>query len=514
MMDRIYKKFLSLSIDLAPVGVESRKETEGYFCTPKGASVFGWAGVDGIHFCFVRGFGGMVFSVSPMNTAPNYVHPLAKDFKDFLRLLLACGDAAALEQAWMWDRKQFEAFLEETPPTREQEQVLAVIAERMGLTAMEQPWEYIKTLQAAFDYRRLKYTEDCDDPVVDPSVVLAVPEWKVYFDGDFLQHRGRAHAGKELRLETHFRWADHEWLIPAAYLCSKGIVMDFCMRVDTEEILAFRKKRGWTEEHGPYESFTCEQKMQMELDDPLNFNFSVKLEVNGQMLHRKRGCSVSFDPYRPRERAAKRVLEHYNLDAAYGWVFYRWMFPWRSKRHPGPITLSAVLEQRPERIPGPCFQAHAPGDTFTFRHPVHGKEYTLTVRELEKQTLPQRQRSEDRWFVPTHFTAMSYVIAPEPTECIMVSDCDEGDWPLEIAPENESVCQAGDSSAACIGIIGGADGPTALIFGGNEQEKQRAACSSLHFEPTEQDVTWHLTFYEKRFSDIKVILQEKAESSL
>lgn len=62
----------------------------------------------------------MVFSVSPMNSAPDFVHPLANNFADFLRLLLACGDSAALEQAWMWDKAQFEAFLRDNPPTHEQ----------------------------------------------------------------------------------------------------------------------------------------------------------------------------------------------------------------------------------------------------------------------------------------------------------------------------------------------------------------------------------------------------------
>ncbi len=91
-MDKVFQKFLRSGIDLSPVGVERREDNNPYFCTPKGASIFGWAGVDGIHFCFVRGFGGMVFSVSPMNSAPDFVHPLANDFEDFLRLLLACSD--------------------------------------------------------------------------------------------------------------------------------------------------------------------------------------------------------------------------------------------------------------------------------------------------------------------------------------------------------------------------------------------------------------------------------------
>ena len=93
-MDRTFQKFLRSGLDLAPLGVERREENLPYFCTPKGAAIFGWAGVDGIHYCFIRGFGGMVFAVSPMNAAPDCVHPLARDFADFLRLLLACGDAA------------------------------------------------------------------------------------------------------------------------------------------------------------------------------------------------------------------------------------------------------------------------------------------------------------------------------------------------------------------------------------------------------------------------------------
>ena len=91
-MDRTFQKFLRSGLDLAPLGVERREENLPYFCTPKGAAIFGWAGVDGIHYCFIRGFGGMVFAVSPMNAAPDCVHPLARDFADFLRLLLACGE--------------------------------------------------------------------------------------------------------------------------------------------------------------------------------------------------------------------------------------------------------------------------------------------------------------------------------------------------------------------------------------------------------------------------------------
>ena len=124
-MAAFYQKFLRRHLDLSSLSVMRREDNDPYFCTPKGASIFGWAGVDGIHFCFVRGFGETVFAVSPMNGGKDCVHVIARDFSDFLRLLLATGDSAALEQAWQWDEAQFDAFLAENPPTDEKKAVLS-----------------------------------------------------------------------------------------------------------------------------------------------------------------------------------------------------------------------------------------------------------------------------------------------------------------------------------------------------------------------------------------------------
>lgn len=40
-MDRTFQKFLRSGLDLAPLGVERREENLPYFCTPKGAAIFG-----------------------------------------------------------------------------------------------------------------------------------------------------------------------------------------------------------------------------------------------------------------------------------------------------------------------------------------------------------------------------------------------------------------------------------------------------------------------------------------
>ena len=100
-----YQTFLKRGIDLAPLGWETEGAFIPYFCTPRGAKVLGWAGVDGIHYCTIRGFGEMIFAVSLMNIG-DYVHPIARNFEDLLRLLLSCTDMAALGQCYACDEEQ------------------------------------------------------------------------------------------------------------------------------------------------------------------------------------------------------------------------------------------------------------------------------------------------------------------------------------------------------------------------------------------------------------------------
>ena len=195
-MAAFYQKFLRKHLDLSSLSVMRREDNDPYFCTPKGASIFGWAGVDGIHFCFVRGFGETVFAVSPMNGGKDCVHVIARDFSDFLRLLLATGDSAALEQAWQWDEAQFDAFLAENPPTDEQKAVLSQITTVFSLTPMERPWQYLRELQAEFDLSKLKFTEDFYDPEMNPDAPEQKEDWKVYFDALGATTGMGARAGK------------------------------------------------------------------------------------------------------------------------------------------------------------------------------------------------------------------------------------------------------------------------------------------------------------------------------
>ena len=47
-------------------------------------------------------------------------------------------------------------------------------------------------------------THDID---MNPDAEVPIPEWKVYFDGNFWEPSGKGHAGTEIRLDRQFEWA-------------------------------------------------------------------------------------------------------------------------------------------------------------------------------------------------------------------------------------------------------------------------------------------------------------------
>ena len=111
----LYEQFLSLPIDREALGLERRDRDTTHFCTPVGAEILGWAGVDGVHYCTVPSLGETIFCVTPMD-GPPYVRPIAEDFDILLHLLLACGSMDAISQAYMMDENRFDQFIAATAP--------------------------------------------------------------------------------------------------------------------------------------------------------------------------------------------------------------------------------------------------------------------------------------------------------------------------------------------------------------------------------------------------------------
>lgn len=494
----LYRKFKQLPIHHAAIGLEQR-EGSPYYCTPKGATILGWAGVDGIHYCTIPEFGEMVFAVSPMNLG-DCVHPIARNFGDLLRLLLTCGDMAALEQCYAWDEEQFRAFLQDCPVTPEQQAVLDTIRREFGLEPMENPFAYVKQLQGEFDLSRIPYSREYYDLDSNPAAPQPPREWKVTYDGGFWGQDGR--AGREIPVGKRFPWGGEIWHVPAVYACGKGLVVDFCMEVDPEQVRLFLEK--WAPKVVETNDSRAQQE-QLHREHPLIVDFRTTAVVNGKKLTSHRGSGVTWLPAScaPEENPeGAQVLEHYGLDKSRAWAIFRRAYPWATKRRPEIRSLTLSLERCPEDLPGISFRVSMAGEEISFVHPLTGCRHTLAVLELEPTQMPSFP--DGGWECPTHSLVLRYALTPDiPGGEFRIQDCAEGD-----SPRPAPFPQRADTpdGAPCIGIIGGADGPTAIFLGGRACEPH-TAYASPRFEPVE-DVQWQMVFRHKKAEPITIPIIE------
>lgn len=166
-MSTLYEKYKSLKIDGSWIGLEL-VDGSPYFCTPIGAEIFGWD--NGIHYCFIKEFGDIVFCVNPETCCDYYVYPIARNFRDFLGLLLATGNTNTLQQAIWWDKKMFKDFVDGSEnqayvSKTEVIEALNAIRKELNLAPIEKPFEYIKELQAAFPYDQICFSNEYYDTV-------------------------------------------------------------------------------------------------------------------------------------------------------------------------------------------------------------------------------------------------------------------------------------------------------------------------------------------------------------
>ena len=164
-MNLLYEKYKNLKIDGSWIGLEAGAQTP-YFCTPIGAEIIGWD--NGIHYCFIKGFGDLVFCVNPETCCDYNVYPIARNFCDFLGLILATGNTNTLQQIIWWDKKRFEDFVNSTEEQEyrvrpEVQGVLSTIRKGIDITPIDTPFEYVKDLQSNFPYEQIPFTNEYYD---------------------------------------------------------------------------------------------------------------------------------------------------------------------------------------------------------------------------------------------------------------------------------------------------------------------------------------------------------------
>lgn len=498
------KSFKKTKIDLSLLGFDMNGDFELYYCTPKKAQILATSGVDGIHYCTIPQFGEIIFAISPMNFG-DCVHPIARSFEDLLRLLLHCGDIAALEQCYAWDEEQYKAFLIDCPATEKKQAVLDEIKNKCGLEPIEDSFAYVKELQTGFDLSQIPYTEDYYDPEMNAAAPEVPTEWAVYYDHGFWNRNAKGKPGEEIVINKSFSWGDEVWHIPAVYSCSKGLVVDFCVEIKPEKVKTFIDK--WYPTLEKDEKLTNEAREQMDQENPMEIGFRPCLFLNGKEIIAKHGTSISWIPESClpdgliREIESKEIIKHYGLDATQAWSFHRWSCPWATKKKPEIKSIMLKLERDLVTIQGIHFKNPSVGDVITFVHPIHNTEHKLTVLGYEKQEFPRQGFQHEEYEFPTLHTAMTYTLEPElPGRNFQVRDCIQNEQPKR-KPRNQFEPQA-NYDACAIAIIGGADGPTAVFVSGGQNSEQHRALSALRFEHAD-DIEWKIVFREKLLEDIE-----------
>ncbi len=492
----LYERFIKSHFTLAPFGIEKGDARSDYFCTPKGARILGWTGVDGIHYCTLKAFGDTVFAVNPYADPKKHAFPVAENFETFLRLLITCGHEAVLEQAHTMTPERFAKYVQENPLTDEQKAYADVLQSTFGLSPLENPYSYLYNIAHTFDYDRIPYKKDyyefvpVDAPVVRP--------WRVYSNCSFTGDPEKGERpGKEFPLGCTFRFGDCTVTVPAGYLCSKALVLDVLFEVPSEKVLNYGQKYAHAANETPETRHT----------NPLCVDFRAGVTVNGTYLPSKRGSSTRYVPKMdgislPFDTdTAEAVLSHYDLPKDRCYAIHRMSFLWATAKKPVVRSLSLHLESHLVSIPTVTFQGTHTGQTVPFRHPITGAEHTLTVDNIEEGILSENACTLSDCSIPPHYTEITYSVTPTlPEGRCTVRDCRPND-PLRRRQSKTTAT----ISTSDIGIIGGFDAPSVLAFPRRQTGGPSKALSALTFEK-QSAITWQIVLREKTVPDVDVQL--------
>lgn len=162
-MKTLFERYKELNIDGSLICLEQVEDIYPYFCYPINAKAIGFEG--SIMYCFIESYGDMVVACNPDSCAEVFVYPLAKNFEDFLSLILACGSTNPIEQIVWMDKEKFIKHLkeEEVSRTDEQKALLKLLEKELNLSPLENPYEYVKGVQADFNGSKIKYSDEYYD---------------------------------------------------------------------------------------------------------------------------------------------------------------------------------------------------------------------------------------------------------------------------------------------------------------------------------------------------------------
>lgn len=327
-------------------------------------------------------------------------------------------------------------------------------------------------------------------------------KWTVTFQGGFWGKRGS--TGKEINVNKSFRWKNAIWRIPSVYVCKEGIVIDYIMETDPEDVKAFLER--WSLENLGMSDYSREQQERIAQEHPMNGNFSGILFLNGEEvcgdIH---GSAVGWFPESIRtedtpQDQAQEALEHYGLDPERAWTVNRSAYEIPGMKEENLRSLQVKLIADRGTFYGDHFKTEGEAGERILVHPLTGKQYTLHIQKIENRCMDQGAFRNPRMEYPACYQELEYSVEPDiPADQFVLRDAAAGDLarPAKTKEEKGAVTD------------GGPDGPTA-VFVMHGGKGGRTACSAMRFEPV-TEVEWCPVFQEKVTEDLQVEIYTYSE---
>lgn len=301
----------------------------------------------------------------------------------------------------------------------------------------------------------------------------------------------------EHRINEIVEWYGETWKLLSLYTCSKGLVLDYCKKIDPQELQTFTERfqsAGFDENHFDDELFE-----RLQVDNPTAPAVHVKLMRKEEELSSE-GCScLTYAPdcidNLENDAVSLLCLAHYGLDTRYAWHVCRAHYFWDEGREGDLSDLTAVLDETEITVPGESFHLTGEAQTIPLTHAISGEHFDLCIEGVEKGELePETVKllGEDM-ICPTHYEAVSYYTSPAlPENSYFLKARVNGDSP--VLKENS------ETAAASVSIIGGSSGPSTIFLAGKGRGgvlQKKSVCSPLFFEPVPVR-DWYICYHFKR----------------
>ena len=287
---------------------------------------------------------------------------------------------------------------------------------------------------------------------------------KVYYQSNFWTKRNKGHAGRTVKSDWRFFYAGREYRIPAVYCFRKGVTFDIIGILDTQQVRRFFERYGECENR-----LTQKEIRRAELENPNQPPPMHELWINKSKAETGwNSCDATYIPWAPDTHAPLSVIRDeftflQGEDICFSCTRVHVPYPKGIKRFlltPKLLGLRFTLRKTEQLLPldiqFDLNMGQESGRTLVFRHPLTGQAHQLYFGEMMQMDLSERSVGAP-FPVPPYFTQITYEIDPA---------LPEGDR-LDFMDTNYKCASAAGSGACSIGIIGGADGPTAIFVSGS-----------------------------------------------